>query len=106
VSQSNPLLGQLPSSEDRRDAIHIAIVPVVAACDMRPATPVTRLSSGSFGPGEFGPPEDGAKPIGIVDPFLAADVKKGELFWLCLYPYTITSLRHVWTHPEFKPRIG
>ncbi len=101
MTQNNPLLGQTPTADDRRDAIHIAIVPVIADCDLATATPVTRQVNGNFGP-----PVNNEKPIGIVDPFLPDGVKKGESFWLCLYPYTVTSLRHVWTHPAFKPRIG
>src|SRR5262245_32401756 len=95
MHQSTPLLGQPPGENDRRDAIHIAIAPVTASGELRPGQHVGPLPGGRFGGVE--------EPIGIVDPFLREPVRDGQLFWLCLYPYTITSLRHVWTHPAFKP---
>jgi hypothetical protein len=95
MNQTTPLLGQPPGENDRRDAIHIAIAPVTAAGELRPGQHVGPLPDGRFGVAD--------KPIGIVDPFLPGPVRDGQPFWLCLYPYTITSLRHVWTHPSFKP---
>jgi hypothetical protein len=40
-------------------------------------------------------------PLGIVDPFLPYGPRKGEQFWLVVFPRQIKSLRHVWSHPDF-----
>jgi hypothetical protein len=38
--------------------------------------------------------------VGIVDPFLTAPVQTGQMFWMLLIPYSISTLRHEWTHPQ------
>ena len=92
-----PRLGQLIEDGDRRrDAIHIAVAPVTAADRLAPGQHVGLVHEGNL---ELVGPCD--RPIGAVDPFLAAEVEPGQRFWLFLYPGTITSLRHVWTHPVF-----
>ena len=93
MQDHTPILGKPPGHDARRDAIHVAIVPAVAGYLLFPGQRVGRLPDGEFGI----TPE----PIGIVDPFREDVVSAGESFWLCLYPGSITSLRHVWTHPAF-----
>lgn len=89
-----PKLGQLATGNEGRDAIHVAVIPVQAGESLTPGQHV-RIVDGKamqLGPGD---------PLGVVDPFLRRDVIAGDWFWLCLYPQTITSLRHEWTHPAF-----
>jgi ABC-type nitrate/sulfonate/bicarbonate transport system substrate-binding protein len=87
-----PQVGKLIDSDARRDAIHVAVAPVEAAEDLQPGQHVglvAGLASGTVA------------AIGVVDPFLTEAVRKGQRFWLFLYPNTVTTLRHVWTHPAF-----
>lgn len=88
-------LGEVIVGAPERDAIHIAVVPIEAGDKLRPGDHV-RVSDGkaySTGSGER---------VGVIDPFLTRDVlREGERAWLFLYPGTITSLRHEWSHPDF-----
>lgn len=92
MSETIETLGKLISEAEKRDAIHVAVEPAVAAHTLRPGEHVGFVDDG------FGVCE---KPLGIVDPFLAVAVQKGQRFWLFIYPRKITSLRHVWAHPDF-----
>lgn len=76
-----------------RDAIHLAVEPAIAAEDLYPGQHV--------GLGVDGATTNGVKKLGIVDPFIIGMIPKGKMFWLIIYPRTITSLRHVWEHPDF-----
>ncbi len=93
MSQNTPVLGTLPEPNQFRDAIHIAIAPMIAAHCIPPGYHVGINEKGEAG--DFKP------YVGIVDPFLDRWVDPGEKFWLCLYPGSVTSLRHVWSHPSF-----
>lgn len=98
--EQKPNIGKILSPEESlRDAIHIAIVPVIAAHKMAPASHVGLDKDGkasySFD-GEY---------VGIIDPFLENAVQKSQKVYLFLYPNTITSLKHFWTHPAFKDDV-
>lgn len=91
-------LGQLISGPAVRDAVHIAIAPVIAGQDLKPGEHVQLIIKGE------NIVIKGDSPIGIVDPLLKKKVKVGQEFYLWMYPNTITSLRHDWTHPDFLPK--
>lgn len=83
-------LGTLIGPNEKRDAIHLAVLPVTAKQYLAPAASITCKDGEAF--------ED-ADGIGIVDPFLRETVEPGQRFWMIVRPRLITSLRHVWTHP-------
>lgn len=91
-------LGKIIDSTQKRDAIHIAVEPVIAGGYLRPGQHVGFYPNGTVG--------DVTNRIGVVDPFLKHDVRQGDRFWLLVYPRTITSLRHVWEHPEFPSALA
>ena len=86
-------LGTIIDATAKRDAIHIAVIPLPAAHKLFPGQDVGVVDGQATAKTEA---------AGIVDPFLKENVVPGERFWLFLYPYTITSLRHDWHHPAFQ----
>lgn len=76
-----------------RDAVHIAVEPVTAGERLHPAEDISVENGIAFA--------SKGKMIGIVDPFLNDYVEPGQEFLLVVYPRQITSLRHVWSHPDF-----
>ena len=90
-------LGMIHVEQQKRDAIHLAVEPVIAAMTLVPGE---HICLGENGLATVAPP---SKALGIVDPFLTTPVEAGESFWLVVYPRRIKSLRHVWEHPDFPP---
>lgn len=86
-------IGQIIEVPRERDAIHVAVAPVVANGALLPGEAIGLLEDGTA---SANPPF-----IGVVDPFLTRRVQAGERFWMFLKPGTITSLRHEWQHPAF-----
>ena len=85
-------LGELAPEESVRDAIHVAILPVIAGHILRPGEHVAVVDGVAW--------STKTETHGIVDPFLKSFVLEGERFYLCLYPGSITSLTHHWSHPS------
>ncbi len=90
---SDTKLGIILDETAERDAIHVACAPLIAAHRLNPGTHVGLLPDGRA--------SADANPIGIIDPFLEAPVKRGERCWVLLYQQSITGLKHRWSHPSF-----
>ena len=97
MDQTTPTVGAILKGTEGRDAIHFALACVQAKFNLSPGQRVG-LENGMAAPAENG--------VGIVDPFLTCPVLAGQCFWLFLFPGTITSLRHAWTHPAFADDTG
>lgn len=90
--------GHIITDEDAaNDAVHFAVAPVVAAVPLKAGQHVniknglaTNLTK---------------ETIGIVDPFIKGPINIGDRFYLFLYPNSVTSLRHAWTHPSFPEEL-
>jgi hypothetical protein len=87
-------LGQIHTRAEKRDAIHLAVEPVVATGELQPGEYVTVVDGEAL-------PAHRDDALGIVDPFLPRAVRRGERFWFVMLPRAVHSLRHVWTHPSF-----
>lgn len=96
------MLGRLIEGEAHRDAIHMAVAPVIADEVLSPGQHI------GFADGYSGADRQRVNglstPIGIVDPFLKQNVIQGQRFYMLLFPQTITSLRHDWSHPAFAEK--
>lgn len=97
-NEANDTLGTIIKPGMKRDAIRVAVIPAVASCELSPGDHVGLLPNGEAGYSD--------RKLGVVDPFLVAPVCAGEIFWLVIYPRRITSLRHVWTHPDLPAEVG
>lgn len=90
-----PELGKIITGDAYRDAIHVAVAPVVASEVLQPGE-YARLDERQQAMGTTK-----QYALGIVDPFLTHPVQAGMKFWLFLLPGTITDMRHQWSHPAF-----
>lgn len=93
-------LGTIIGKNEKRDAIHLAVEPVVAGERLWPGNKIIIKDGAAFSVDGM---EDESMAVGIVDPFLKRGPQEGDRFWLVVMPRQITSLRHVWEHPSFPP---
>ncbi len=96
--ENHPQVGTILTGPQQRDAIHMAIAPVFAAEDLQPGQHAGLIRGGATDRVTG----DTDEHLGIIDPFLKQTVKAGERCFLFLYPGTISSLRHEWTHEKFN----
>jgi hypothetical protein len=87
------------SSAGTKDAVHVAVVGVVAGFNISPGIRVKLDVHQTYGPYTVKPASEGA--IGVIDPFLKAPVPEGQACFMLLYPGTTSGLRHEWSHPAF-----
>lgn len=94
MANEKVVLGTKPTKAIR-DAIHVAVI--TAVCDDFELKPGQHV-------GYYNGKASAAFPrkLGIVDPYMQSSICLGELFWLCLYPNTVTGMRHHWEHPAFE----
>lgn len=90
-------LGMIHQHDEKRDAIHLGVEPVEAGEQLA----VGAIIGIKDGKAYQSTKRNGIKALGIVDPFLESKVLPGQRFWLVVMPRQITSLRHVWEHPDF-----
>lgn len=95
-----PKLGKLAPPSAFRDAIHVCVVPLRAESDMDPGCHF------SVENGYMAHPALRGQGSGYVDPELTQAVKKGQWFWGCLYQGSVESMRHAWTHKDFKTKAA
>ena len=100
--KDEPKLGKTIKDDDEtRDAVHVAVLSCCSNYYLRPGDPIDLELTDE---GYYAVPSKG-KGVGIVDPFLANNINAGVGFYVLLYPGTITSLKHYWTHPDIPTSV-
>lgn len=95
----NLQLGQIITTHQERDAIHVAVLPVITGEALLPGQHVGFSKNGYR---VVSAPVEPYRLVGIIDPFLTGPVDAEKRVWLFLYPNTIQSLRHNWAHPAIS----
>jgi len=93
------ILGNAPEEGgSSKDAVHVAIVSVIAYCGIEPGQQVYITDRRYAAPVA----ESYQEGIGVADPWRKETIEEGGLLWVLLNPGSITGLRHDWRHDEFE----
>lgn len=93
------ILHTIPTKYSQRDAIHMAIVPLIAGDDLYGGQ-FFRLKYKTNNVALRAQNENDG--LGIVNPFEKRSwLREGDSFWGILTPESITEMRHHWYHPAF-----
>ena len=95
---SKPRVGKIldPDFNPTRDAIHVPILPVIAANEVRPGQRLIIQHEGNMYKA-YAWNDLHKTALAIVDPFLREIVPEGALFYAWITPGIITELWHEWT---------
>jgi len=89
-------IGKLLDADATRDAVHIAVLPVIADADIYPGEQVKLVYGTTDRAVRAGYNRPG---IGVADPFLKDYIEAGQRFFVFIHPNTVIGMRHVWEHP-------
>ena len=104
ITDALETLGMIHYKKEHRDAIHLAVDPVVAGESLQVGAKIGIIAGVAYRAGTKILVELNEVTVpchGIVDPFLPRGPRKGESFWFVMKPREVRSLRHVWEHPDF-----
>ena len=121
ITDALETLGMIHFKAEKRDAIHLAVEPVIASRQLKPGERIGIVDGYAYPVGYRYIPVKNPEPVeddgvnrvgftrvnipyqGIVDPFLTTDVQFGDKFWFIMKPREVRSLRHVWEAEGFPP---
>lgn len=89
-------LGKVPELLGDKDAVHAPIVAVRAANYLEVGC---RVKLNKHNEAIKGSDRD---YLGVVDPFLDKDVRRGGLFWMVVRPDKVGEVSHTWVHENVK----
>ena len=85
-----------PEHGQKRDAIHIAVLPARAAITLYPGQRVKVILDDN----EYKAEPSVENNVGIVNPFVSGAIQEGDLVWILLEPGSVEDMTHHWVHPS------